>query len=465
LEEEMIRSRLDNKALLISVLLLLNCPGGCLRETKSLSTGVETEIPCVSVLPADLIDARVRELTRISHGEGLSPDDREIVRALLKAYESLQSSWCDLNHEQIIALLFDSLRQLDAKYVQKLGTLSQQEREVLREFAEKRKKIMDDYLMENFQEVINDCLELEAAFGADNLSPEIGMIFALSLAKKGFLKEASTVGEKIILEMKDKPELVYLATRLIEWQLALGHREDALETRETMVDYFREIEATFKETETGWPRHQTAQGSLESMGPAPPGNDRTDLEHPDPLERLLREVEILVHRHEYQEAKLLLIRERIKLEQGPEIVRIDTAMKSVELSEQAFREEKIIGKTQEDETLKLARKLLEEDKFEEAIDVLEDLRGRNPENAADARAIEEEAVSKWINRERNKAAKLFLQAKNTSNVEEKGRLLVSSYNILKVILAKYPSSTLNKRTNDNLNRVKDEMARLGISPP
>ena len=70
------------------------------------------------------------------------------------------------------------------------------------------------------------------------------------------------------------------------------------------------------------------------------------------------------------------------------------------------------------------------------------------------------AVDKLINRERNKAAKLFLMAKNTEDPVRKEELLVSSYGLLKAIVDDYPSSPLNDKINDHMDKIKRELDKL-----
>jgi outer membrane protein assembly factor BamD (BamD/ComL family) len=69
------------------------------------------------------------------------------------------------------------------------------------------------------------------------------------------------------------------------------------------------------------------------------------------------------------------------------------------------------------------------------------------------------AMEKIINRERNKAAKLFLDARNTKDPAKKEEMLNSSYNILKAVADKYPSSPLIPKVRDNMNQVTRELAK------
>jgi hypothetical protein len=78
----------------------------------------------------------------------------------------------------------------------------------------------------------------------------------------------------------------------------------------------------------------------------------------------------------------------------------------------------------------------------------------------DGQRLETRAVEKIINRERNKAAEIFLRARNTADPEKKEELLKSSYNILKAVAEKYPDSPLNKRINDNMRAIENELKKI-----
>ena len=78
--------------------------------------------------------------------------------------------------------------------------------------------------------------------------------------------------------------------------------------------------------------------------------------------------------------------------------------------------------------------------------------------------MRETATEKLIHRERNRAAKLYLMARSTSNPGEKEDLLLASYNKLKKLIEKYPSSSMNNTLNNNLTKVRDELRKLGVEP-
>ena len=96
------------------------------------------------------------------------------------------------------------------------------------------------------------------------------------------------------------------------------------------------------------------------------------------------------------------------------------------------------------------------EKYEEAILKLDELPPSDPE----VKELKNMAVEKIINRERNKAAKLFLAARNTKDPAKKEEMLNSSYNILKAVADKYPSSPLIPKVQDHINQVTKELVKV-----
>jgi outer membrane protein assembly factor BamD (BamD/ComL family) len=113
-----------------------------------------------------------------------------------------------------------------------------------------------------------------------------------------------------------------------------------------------------------------------------------------------------------------------------------------------------------EEALKKARELIESEKFEEAISELESLEV-NQDNSREVRELKEQAIEGLINRERNRAAKIFLAAKNTSDPRKKEEYLKSCYDILNNLLEKYPSSPLREKLKSHIKKVSEELDRLG----
>ena len=326
-------------------------------------------------------------------------------------------------------------------------------------FAAKRAAVVNSYLAGDYQGVIDACIELERVLGPDSLTPEIGLLFALSLGKRGMIQEALRVGAGISDDLERKPGFIQLRAKMIEWQLALGERRSAIQSYEKLVDNMHEREAVLKAAERTLSGEGAATPSPERTGTT--GEPPVDLsKEPATTREVLRQVDALGERS----AKLLLLRLRLRLQDGPDAELVDQAMKSVEWAEEKARDQQQTEASRKEEALELAANFIEQERYEEAIAELETL-GRGHMLNREAKQLQDLAVEKIVTRERNKAAKLFLMARNTTEPAKKEELLVSSYNILKALIDKYPSSPLYQKINDNLKKIEEEMSRLGIPVP
>jgi hypothetical protein len=135
-------------------------------------------------------------------------------------------------------------------------------------------------------------------------------------------------------------------------------------------------------------------------------------------------------------------------------------MKQVERAEEEILDQPqgMVG-SQETDDVRLARQLIEEERFEEAIARLESM--ETSQAAGDeVQGLKEQAIEKLIQRERNRAARLFLAARDTQDRYQKEAYLKSSRDILKRILVEYPSSSLNEKIKSNLEIVEEELDRV-----
>ena len=440
---------------------------GCLPATKREVVGPKREIVTGPLFSLDIIDKKIAYLNRILETKELKNEDKEIALTLLSAYKTILTASEEplktAEYRKIIHLLFTNLTRLDERYFLTERFDDQSYPKVITLFSQKKKKVLDDYLAEDYQGVINECLEMEAAFGPDSLTPEIGLLFAVSLAKRGLLKEAVNIGERIIRELEGKPDLIHLRSHFIEWQLDLGNRKKALQIYEKLIDNRDEREALFKRARrkvTGEDK-KIARSENDPLKSAQ--NAEAEPQEQDPMQKLLGEVNRLVEGHAFTKAKLLLIKQRIRSEEGAEIETIDQALKTVDLAEERYLIEQNASLSHEGETLKMAKKLIEEENFEQAIAKLEEIKD-NQDIDMETQELKELTIEKLINNERNKAAKFFLLAKKSANPVKKKELLLSSYNILKVLIDKYPSSNLINKLKKNLQKVNDELAKLDKDP-
>jgi len=366
------------------------------------------------------------------------------------------------DYHKIIGLLYASLTEMDEIYLKRAAATESAAAARVLLFSEKRRNIMNAYVSGNHQAVVEGYVELTKVFGSDAIPGGISFLYALSLGEMGNYAEALGVSDSLGPELEKTPGLIHLQAKSIEWQLALGNQEGALKAYEKLADSLKAREATVKMAE-----QRLVPDIVKAAESPPPSPDVASV--PDggvtesiTTEEVLKKADEFVRIGEYSKAKLLLLQHRLRLEEGPETQAIDRALENVEITEATLpaaevKEHQAAIATQE--TLRVASALVQGEKYEEALGKLEELAQMRalPQEGENLKAL---AIEKIINRERNKAAKLFLLARNTADPAKKEDLLKSSHQILKAVAEKYPTSPLNKRINDNIRAIEAELSRL-----
>ncbi|MBN2031992.1 MAG: hypothetical protein JW836_01850, partial [Deltaproteobacteria bacterium] len=403
---------------------------------------------------------RMRDIKMILEDTRLSPEERLLAQDLFKTYKAFEKA--SLNHfdketRDFVQSLLSNLIHLDTLYFSSLSSKKAEPALSMSSFPSKRKKIMDRYFSEDYQAVINDVAEIENTLGTDSLTPEISLVYALSLAKQGMIQDAMRVGTRISDDLQMTPGVIELRAKMVEWQLSVGDKKGAVHSYEKLVDSLHEKEAFLMTAEKNiYGRSRTKAFVKDKEEPPLP----TDLaKEPPSLQQVLQQVDALVKRNDFDGAKLILLRHAIRLQEGPEADRVDQAMKSVELAEEKFREQEQSDVFQKRETLELAAGLIEQEKYEEAIMQIESVMWGEV-LGLEAKQLENLAVEKIIKRERNEAAKLFLMAKNSRDHSKKEGYLIASRNILKTLLEKYPSTPLYQTINNNLEKIDEELSKV-----
>ena len=97
--------------------------------------------------------------------------------------------------------------------------------------------IRDKFFSGDYQGLIDDTIELMAVFGPEAVSVDMGFLLAVSLSETGMKEEANILGSRLIREFETRPDLAYLKSLLIEWQLDLGNREIVLQIYRELRDH------------------------------------------------------------------------------------------------------------------------------------------------------------------------------------------------------------------------------------
>jgi hypothetical protein len=440
---------------------------GCAHEMRRFPAGEELPPPLPQYDPAphllqqpEGLEQRIEAIRTILKSPQLSLEDRLLAQDLLRTYQAFERTSLrlpDEEHQEFIRLLLSNLIQLDERYFEGLSPKETEGVRAMTLFSEKRRKLMDSYLIGDYDGVIERAVDIENTFGPDSLTPQIGLVLAVSLAKRGMVQEALGVGTRISDDLERMPGVMELRAKMVEWQLTLGDRKGAVRSYEKLVDSIHETEAFLKGAE----RKMSEQGQrsvYDKKKEAYPGSVDFTREPPS-LQEVLGQVEVLVQKNDFDAAKLLLLRFAIRLQGGAEADLVDQAMRSVEIAEQKAWEQERVDAFQKKEALEIAAGLIEQEKYEEAIAQIDSAKW-GKELGPEAKQLQNMAEEKIINRQRNEAAKLFLMARNTQDPTKKEGLLVDSHNILKNLLDKYPLTPLKQTINDNIRRIEEELSKV-----
>jgi len=173
---------------------------------------------------------------------------------------------------------------------------------------------------------------------------------------------------------------------------------------------------------------------------------------------MLKEIDNLINKRDYTGARLLLLKWKLRSADEPgELAEISRALTTLDLSENEYLNRL---KTDTNELMAQAAKLIEEEDYESAINILDLVKG-NDESSPEVEYKRAVAVEKLINQERNRAARIFLTAKKTNDISKKRELLLSAQNILAGLIEKYPSSEMAEKIKGYLNSVNHELDKIG----
>ncbi len=425
----------------------------------------ETRVP---LLPATILDKKIQLLEDRVNDKGLPKKERELTSNLLSTYKTLKKvsaeSLTDMQYRMVIRELFQTLTLFDDNFIGNKEIKPKDSLTVMRDFARRRQKIFDGYRAKDYRDVINRFTELKLLFGSDAIAPDIDIVFAVSLAREGMVKEAIDIGKKIVKHFETTPDVAALKLAIAEWKLGLGQEEAALSIYASLRETLDRKEADVKRLHK---KILEAEASKPGLETAEKGPQRTD---DDVQKQLFQKVDRLIQEQKFEKAKELLSfrRSELLLEVAPtwKIQSIDKALTALDLAEEEHLQEKISRLSRDYKkrrTMETALKLVEEEKLQDAISKLDTLDPEQKE-APEAKKLRDLAVEMLINRERNRAAKMFLVAKKTHDFEKKYEYLLSSYNILKSLVDKYPSSPLILKVNSHIKVVKEALDKLPQNP-
>lgn len=442
---------------LISFLLVM---ASCVQPVREREMAPPPGPSPAGAVTEEMLDRRIEYLGNLLQRRDLSEREKEMAKRLIDTYSALKERLPSERENTFVAKgLFNALSHMEMEYFAERKTPDGIRSRVMHEFFLKREEIIDKYLRGDYQGVIDACMELEEAYGKESLTPEIGLYFALSLAKRGLIEEAIKIGEGVLRKLQGKPDAFSLRSAILDWRLALGQDDKASNSYDRLLEELHDRESMVRGAE----KRLTEMKQRRKAGPQRAGSISIGITtlagEFKALEGLFNEVEELLRNNKFQEAKILLLRYRISLEEGPEMDAIDKALDAVDRAELDYGRQRDMRASFREGILNTAARLIEGEQYQEAIsriEYLEKEQGRSPETVR----LKEMAVEKLINRERNRAAALFLKAKRIDDPSKREKLLVSALDILRDLMDKYPSSPLNIKLRGHISKVEEELANL-----
>ena len=409
------------------------------------------------------IDLRSDYLKSLIEEEDLAYEERAALNSLLNAYNSvkifLSRQLTKPQQDHIVRDLFNAVSILDYRYFSKKRIeITEEKQRKIAILADMKKKILESYIADDYKGVIAQCTELQRNFGEEGFSHEISLVYILSLGEEGRLTEAVNLGQEVLSQWEPLPDRMYLKSRIVQWDLALGNGESALNLYDKLTDELDSKEALVnnlrkKIVELDRPPAFNF-GEESKVSTLPLESQETKSVH-----EVLNEANNLAQKREFKKAKLLLQSYKDKVTSPAELDMIERSIEVIELAEQESAEQAISRENRKKETITLAKKDIEKEEFEEAIARIDNLAAEGIQDR-ELQDLKEDAVEKYINNERNRAANLFLLAKKTNDPEEKKKYLTQSREILKKVIEKFPASKLNDRLKSHLNTIENELKKL-----
>ena len=459
------RRTLTLSAIFLSLLLLARCAptwrqGPVVRRPSQLVPSPPVE--------ATLVRERVDKIEKALRRKDLTASERTTLYSLLEAYKEIINPPPGLGerdyYRDSIRKLFYSMSSLEDLYLSRRPQLGGKASSVIGAFSEKTNEVFDAYVSGNYKAVIDLCIGLKETFGPDALTPGIGLVFALSLAHQGMLKDAIAIGEQIANKLGTRPDLIILRAHLAQWHLKMGDREAALRNYEKLQDLLDERERTKADLAAALgpiPPAALAKEANQSQLPATAEENQAVPQEVSmiPLDQFLGQIQGLLKDRKYERARDLIKRRRHQTTSREELERLSEALKKVDAQEDQFLQERISVLSEQSQVLREAESLIEQERYDEALSKLSLLNGGSVDNVELTR-LKNTAEEGIINRERNKAARLFLAARNCQDPEKKERYLRSCLEILKALVQRFPSSPLIYKVKDHIQKVTAELEKL-----
>ena len=444
------------KIMIIFVLLVFLLISGCIPQ-KRISEGEKIRFYTPPTLSNDVLDKRIDEIKNMLKENILSDDRRENAISILNAYEKIKSlnkeKSTEKEYKKTVQILFNTLLNIEQQYLYS-GITSEDAsgKIIIKNYSDLKNQIFDTYYAGDFRGVISGCDDLMSRFGKSGLTPDLGIVLVEALVKSNLESEALIVAKSILGAVETRPDLIRLLSDAIEMELKLGNTESANNLYEKLVDNINERNGILKKTGNLLSESRSEKPTIDES--VKEKISEIDPEKSIQIKLLVENVERLISQKDFSGARLELIKQRLRAEEGPVLETIEQLLKSVDKAEEQFDTENSNDKLIIDD----ARKLAEEEKYEEALAILEPLiiQGKNYE----AEKLKNTTIEKLINKDKLLAANYKREANSENNILRKRDLLLKARSIFQNLIDKYPESPLIDRIKRNITVVEKELMHL-----
>jgi hypothetical protein len=440
-------------------LLVVLLVSACATEPKREAVKTEPAIKAEPLLPLDAIDERISFLQNLLLDNKIQEGDKNFFSNLISEYQRMkdlsQGDQPQHDDREIILMLFNNLSLLNEKYFSYQEQVNNEiYAKALSDLNLKKQNILKKYFSKDYKGVISESGELEKTFGKDFLSYDIGILLAISLSREKRFSEAINICERFIKDMEGRPDLIQLRASFIECWIATGKKERALKEFQKLAENMNERKTVFDKTASKVNRLNNNMDKSDLTLNKLLSKD-LNLDMAARISGISKEVDNLTSQGDFSGARLLLLKWKLHADDPVEITEIDKAIKALDTSEGQYQENL---KNNTRGGLEAAVKLIEKEEYESAINMLDLVKSGGDSNPE----IDKQkniAVEKLINKERNRAAKIFLTAKKTDDLKKKEALLLSAQNILNDLIAKYPLSGSVGKLKNNVDAVNAELRK------
>lgn len=396
---------------------LIGCaPSSTIQKAQDLPPPSPSIMP--QIVSRDTLTNRIISLNSLLGNNNISIDNKGIILSVKQTYEMMRNAMDDSGTDQpppeAIRDFISGLEKANDSLLSSKTLLQHEREELIRKLNKSIKDIVAIYRKGDTKAVIAACDAFQTEYGPDAFTIELTAALASSLAKEGRIQEAISLAEAAAPAIREGSESCDLPEKLSHWKAEFHKKQ--------------EIQVDNKE-----------KGRLAEI---------------------LAQADSLAKSGEFDRAKELLTAGRAEFNDEPSFFQIDKALEKVEGQREGLVEERIAVISKRGEIVAEAKDLISREMPEEALARLKPLDFGDAEPDSEVKALRAEAIEQIISRERNRAARLFLQARNTKDTTSKDQLLRSSYEALKALVERYPDSPSFKKIMENMQTVEKELSAL-----